>query len=170
MTSEPFVSVEMALDKPRWIKLHVFWSCNNCKIDGKNSNLAVADSSHSIGSPSSFDYTLIPQQSYNFNTYHLTSLTDVFSSKKYFDVIFYTNDSKKVFGHRCILYKFSDIFTALFDQSANLPVDIEVDFSEAIVTQALQFCYGKTDDFQNIENEILKFAEKYGIKGLKVDF
>uniref|UniRef100_A0A914PCV6 BTB domain-containing protein n=1 Tax=Panagrolaimus davidi TaxID=227884 RepID=A0A914PCV6_9BILA len=91
-------------------------------------------------------------------------------SKKYFDVIFCTNDSKKVFGHRCILFTFSDIFEAFFNSSdnSNIPIEIEVDFPESLVSRAIEFCYGKFDIIQGFEEELIKFAEKYSIKGLKL--
>uniref|UniRef100_A0A914QFB8 BTB domain-containing protein n=1 Tax=Panagrolaimus davidi TaxID=227884 RepID=A0A914QFB8_9BILA len=94
-------------------------------------------------------------------------LNAAFESKKYADVIFLTNDFKKVFAHRCILFSFSEIFMAFFDQSSEIPIEIDVDFSETIVNRAIQFCYGKIDGIKNYENDLIKFADKYGIKGLK---
>uniref|UniRef100_A0A914NYF6 BTB domain-containing protein n=1 Tax=Panagrolaimus davidi TaxID=227884 RepID=A0A914NYF6_9BILA len=85
------------------------------------------------------------------------------ASKKYFDVIFCTNDSKKVFGHRCILFTFSDIFEAFFNESNDIPIEIEVDFPESIVSRAIEFCYGKTDGIHGFEEELIEFAEKYSI-------
>uniref|UniRef100_A0A914QKY0 Protein kinase domain-containing protein n=1 Tax=Panagrolaimus davidi TaxID=227884 RepID=A0A914QKY0_9BILA len=94
-------------------------------------------------------------------------LNAAFESKKYSDVIFLTNDSKKVFAHRCIIFSFSEIFMAFFDQSSEIPIEIDVDFSETIVNRAIQFCYGKIDGIKNYENDLIKFADNYGIKKLK---
>uniref|UniRef100_A0A914P9N0 BTB domain-containing protein n=1 Tax=Panagrolaimus davidi TaxID=227884 RepID=A0A914P9N0_9BILA len=97
----------------------------------------------------------------------LSPLNAAFESKKYSDVIFFTNDSKKVFAHRCIIFSFSEIFMAFFDQSSEIPIQIDVDFSETIVNRAIQFCYGKIDGIKNFENDLIKFADKYGMKKLK---
>uniref|UniRef100_A0A914PHQ5 BTB domain-containing protein n=1 Tax=Panagrolaimus davidi TaxID=227884 RepID=A0A914PHQ5_9BILA len=107
----------------------------------------------------------------NINETEITNFDPfkLLKSKKYFDVIFYTNDSKKVFGHRCILFTFSDIFEAFFNSSnnSNIPIEIEIDFPESIVSRAIKFCYGKIDRIQGFEEELIEFAEKYSIKGLK---
>uniref|UniRef100_A0AC34FLM7 BTB domain-containing protein n=1 Tax=Panagrolaimus sp. ES5 TaxID=591445 RepID=A0AC34FLM7_9BILA len=75
---------------------------------------------------------------------------------------------EKVPAHRCILSSFSDIFAAIFDQNdSDGIVEVEVDFSEATLTRALEYCYGKMDFIKNFEEELIKFSCKYGIKGLK---
>uniref|UniRef100_A0A914PD07 BTB domain-containing protein n=1 Tax=Panagrolaimus davidi TaxID=227884 RepID=A0A914PD07_9BILA len=56
---------------------------------------------------------------------------------------------------------------AFFDQSSEIPIEIDFDFSETIVNRAIQFCYDKIDGIKNYENDLIKFADKYVIKGLK---
>uniref|UniRef100_A0A914QAM5 BTB domain-containing protein n=1 Tax=Panagrolaimus davidi TaxID=227884 RepID=A0A914QAM5_9BILA len=97
----------------------------------------------------------------------LSTLNAAFESKKYSDVIFLTNDFKKVFAHRCILFSFSEIFMAFFDQSSEIPIEIDVDFSETIVNRAIKFCYGKIDGIKFYENDLIKFSDKYGLNDLK---
>uniref|UniRef100_A0A914QF81 Uncharacterized protein n=1 Tax=Panagrolaimus davidi TaxID=227884 RepID=A0A914QF81_9BILA len=53
------------------------------------------------------------------------------------------------------------------DMCSEIPIEIDVDFSETTVNRAIQFCYGKIDGIKNYENDLIKFADKYGIKGLK---
>uniref|UniRef100_A0A914PI21 BTB domain-containing protein n=1 Tax=Panagrolaimus davidi TaxID=227884 RepID=A0A914PI21_9BILA len=48
-----------------------------------------------------------------------------------------------------------------------IPIEIDVDFSETIVNPAIHFRYGKTDNIENYEIGLIKFADKYGMKGLK---
>uniref|UniRef100_A0A914PA52 BTB domain-containing protein n=1 Tax=Panagrolaimus davidi TaxID=227884 RepID=A0A914PA52_9BILA len=56
---------------------------------------------------------------------------------------------------------------AFFNEDTNIPIEIEVDFPESIVSRAIEFCYGKIDGIQGFEDELIEFAEKYSIKGLK---
>uniref|UniRef100_A0A914QNJ8 BTB/POZ domain-containing protein n=1 Tax=Panagrolaimus davidi TaxID=227884 RepID=A0A914QNJ8_9BILA len=56
---------------------------------------------------------------------------------------------------------------AFFNESNDIPIEIEVDFPESIVSRAIEFCYGKIDGIQGFEDGLIEFAEKYSIKSLK---
>uniref|UniRef100_A0A914Y1B7 BTB domain-containing protein n=1 Tax=Panagrolaimus superbus TaxID=310955 RepID=A0A914Y1B7_9BILA len=113
------------------------------KCDGAVSKCTTSDSTPAASSPFSSpvaEHVILPKivddnkaniTSDNIESYAST-LKDAFTSMKYSDVIFLTNDSKKVFAHRCIIYSFSDIFTALFDQMPQIQNEIEVDFSQNV--------------------------------------
>uniref|UniRef100_A0AC34FA85 BTB domain-containing protein n=1 Tax=Panagrolaimus sp. ES5 TaxID=591445 RepID=A0AC34FA85_9BILA len=96
-----------------------------------------------------------------------SKLYKIASNHKYADVIFITSDDTKIPSHRCILVNYSNIFGQIFEETAETPVEINVNDSTADTIQyALDFVNGKPDSIIGKEMEVFKFAVNYGIKDL----
>uniref|UniRef100_A0AC35GIS6 BTB domain-containing protein n=1 Tax=Panagrolaimus sp. PS1159 TaxID=55785 RepID=A0AC35GIS6_9BILA len=83
---------------------------------------------------------------------------------RYADVNFIASDGEMIPSHRCILVEFSDMFSAIFEESTEIPVQITADdFDAETIQSALNFLYEKSDAINGKEMEVFKFAIKFGI-------
>uniref|UniRef100_A0AC34F8R7 BTB domain-containing protein n=1 Tax=Panagrolaimus sp. ES5 TaxID=591445 RepID=A0AC34F8R7_9BILA len=96
------------------------------------------------------------------------TLYEILSDSKYTDVILISSEGKKIPSHRCVLAKYSEIFTTIFAESKDNPTKINVDgFDANVIVAALDFCYGKDDAIVGNESKLFDFANKYSMPSLK---
>uniref|UniRef100_A0A914PWQ6 BTB domain-containing protein n=1 Tax=Panagrolaimus davidi TaxID=227884 RepID=A0A914PWQ6_9BILA len=70
-------------------------------------------------------------------------------------------------SHRNILAEFSDIFTKIFEETLETPVQIAAnDFDAETIKSALNFLYDKSNAIIGKEMEVFKFAINFGIQHL----
>uniref|UniRef100_A0A914PVM8 BTB domain-containing protein n=1 Tax=Panagrolaimus davidi TaxID=227884 RepID=A0A914PVM8_9BILA len=92
---------------------------------------------------------------------------EIMSNERFADMFFVSSDNVKIPSNRCILYKASQAFAKIIDETSELPVTINVEeFNAQIIKASVDFLYGKNDSIKGKEIEIFKFAAKYNIKML----
>uniref|UniRef100_A0A914NZQ3 BTB domain-containing protein n=1 Tax=Panagrolaimus davidi TaxID=227884 RepID=A0A914NZQ3_9BILA len=100
------------------------------------------------------------------------TLSEAFSSLYFADVKFITSDNQKIPSYRMLLSHFSDVFKKMFEASyaedSKLPIIINLeDVNSDILFRVIDYCTEKYDRIAGFEIDLIKFANKYGIKGLK---